>query len=89
MYLLYEINKPYIAAELCENIDKPDLACEGKCFLNKNLQQENNHPKPQLTEDVQKLVYVHLNKFNIENEFAIIRDSKANSKMRKFNFQKE
>lgn len=30
-------NRPYIAAELCENRDRPEMHCEGKCFLKKKL----------------------------------------------------
>ncbi|MEZ5018396.1 MAG: hypothetical protein R2800_15150 [Flavipsychrobacter sp.] len=33
----YEINKEYIAAELCENKDKPQLQCNGKCYLKKQI----------------------------------------------------
>lgn len=33
----YFANKAYIAAVLCENKDKPQLGCEGKCYLKKQL----------------------------------------------------
>ena len=33
----YFANKAYIAAVLCENKDKPQLECEGKCYLKKQL----------------------------------------------------
>lgn len=33
----YNINKEYVAAELCENRDKPELNCCGKCYLNKQI----------------------------------------------------
>lgn len=33
----YELNKEYIAAELCVNKDKPQLQCNGKCFLAKKI----------------------------------------------------
>jgi len=35
----YECNKQYIAANLCENRDKPQLKCCGKCYLNKQLKK--------------------------------------------------
>ncbi|MBX0332736.1 hypothetical protein K3G39_05755 [Pontibacter sp. HSC-14F20] len=35
----YFANKAYIAAVLCENKDKPQLECEGKCYLKKQLQK--------------------------------------------------
>jgi hypothetical protein len=33
----YFANKAYIAAVLCENKDLPQLECEGKCYLKKQL----------------------------------------------------
>ena len=33
----YQINKDYIAKNLCENKDKPQLKCCGKCYLKKKL----------------------------------------------------
>lgn len=35
----FKLNKEYIAAQLCENKAKPELACFGKCFLKKKLEQ--------------------------------------------------
>ena len=35
----FELNKNYIASVLCENKDKPELNCNGKCFLSKKLKQ--------------------------------------------------
>lgn len=34
----YYLNKNYIAANFCENKAKPELHCEGKCHLAKELQ---------------------------------------------------
>lgn len=33
----YEWNKNYVATVLCENKDKPQMHCCGKCYLNKQL----------------------------------------------------
>ena len=38
----YYANYDYIATVLCENRDKPYLECNGKCYLEKQLKQ-NNH----------------------------------------------
>ena len=35
--LYYELNKEYIAKNLCENRDKPELKCHGKCKLMKAM----------------------------------------------------
>lgn len=42
MVAWYNINKDYVAATLCENKDKPELDCEGQCFLDKKLSQIDN-----------------------------------------------
>lgn len=36
----YTINYDYIVTELCENKDKPELQCNGKCYLTKQLAEE-------------------------------------------------
>ena len=42
----YYLNKDYIAKNLCENRDKPQLHCNGKCHLCKQLNKtENNNQK--------------------------------------------
>lgn len=50
--LEYNLNKEYIASVLCENRNKPELACNGKCYLNKKLAQSqeknHNHSVPQI-----------------------------------------
>lgn len=44
----YMANKEYIAKNLCENRSKPQLKCNGKCYLAKQLKKadkkENNAP---------------------------------------------
>ena len=37
----YYSNKEYIASVLCENRDKPALACNGKCYLEKRLEKSS------------------------------------------------
>jgi hypothetical protein len=45
IYAGFELNQEYIAAVLCENLDKPELKCEGKCFLAKKIQQAEENEK--------------------------------------------
>jgi len=37
----YEINKAFIAKNLCENKAKPMMHCNGKCHLKKQLQKQD------------------------------------------------
>jgi len=41
--LEYNLNRDYIASVLCENRDKPELACNGKCYLNKKIKESKEH----------------------------------------------
>lgn len=65
----YHFNKSYISSVLCTNKDKPQLHCEGKCFLDiklKELEQKNKqeqeHAKrliESLAPQLQSLVFVN------------------------------
>lgn len=37
--IAFNLNQEYIAAELCENKDKPELGCEGHCYLEKQIEK--------------------------------------------------
>lgn len=39
----YVMNYDYIITSLCENRDKPELECDGKCYLTKQLAQESEN----------------------------------------------
>ncbi|MFD1631056.1 hypothetical protein ACFSAH_14360 [Pseudopedobacter beijingensis] len=47
----FELNKNYIAAVLCENKDKPQMHCNGKCYLAKKLEQAKEKQKQQEKEN--------------------------------------
>ncbi len=36
-------NRKAIAKEHCINTDRPELKCDGKCFLNMKMQEANQH----------------------------------------------
>ena len=42
----YIVNYDYISKVLCENKAKPELKCNGKCQLMKNLAKESEEEKP-------------------------------------------
>lgn len=53
-YVEYTVLKDYISEVLCINQDRPELNCQGKCYLNKQVNkandvdpQSNQTPKPQ------------------------------------------
>ncbi len=47
VYMGFEANKGYIAKELCENRDKPEMHCNGKCYLMKKLKQAQDKEQKQ------------------------------------------
>jgi len=48
LVLNYQINKKSITATRCENRGKPEMRCDGKCYLSKQLKQaeEKENPVP-------------------------------------------
>ncbi len=56
----YHTNKDYIARVLCENRDKPQLHCDGKCFLAKRLKASQDRQDKETTERVQNLPVMQL-----------------------------
>lgn len=52
----YQLNKEYIAKNLCENKNKPKMHCNGKCHLKKQLanqQKQDNIPFKNLKEKLE------------------------------------
>ncbi|WP_422360182.1 hypothetical protein [Reichenbachiella sp.] len=50
----FAMNRDYIASYLCENQNRPELECQGKCFLMTKLRKQMNdtreHKAKQLTQ---------------------------------------
>jgi hypothetical protein len=44
--ITYEINRDYIAKNLCVNRSKPSCCCKGKCFLQKKLAADEDQQQP-------------------------------------------
>ncbi|WP_420603832.1 hypothetical protein [Flagellimonas sp.] len=42
MYLYYSIDREGFIEALCENTDRPELKCEGKCMLSQMLVSQDN-----------------------------------------------
>lgn len=71
IYASFKANQAYIAKELCENKAKPQMHCNGRCHLKKQLakeqEQERKDPRPVVPEEVPaaplpepiRLGYVH------------------------------
>lgn len=71
----YVVNYDYIVNVLCENKDKPQLNCDGKCYLAKQLakesEQNNQNPfeKKQSKTEVQNILF-----YQLTSEFSFTKD---------------
>jgi len=45
VFTTFQINKSYITATLCENKALPKKQCNGKCYLAKKMQTEEQQPQ--------------------------------------------
>ena len=52
----FMVNRSYIAQELCINRDKPELTCNGKCFLSFQLKATPRDGDKQLAHGVEDLM---------------------------------
>ena len=68
----YYINRNYIAQNLCENKDKPNLHCCGKCFLKKQLKnQERQEQSPYAGKDKTEILLFTPAKSFVFNSYQV------------------
>lgn len=41
LFIAYKLNQEYIAKTLCINVNKPEVMCSGKCYLNNKIQDDD------------------------------------------------
>jgi hypothetical protein len=73
--LEYYANYEYIATVLCENRDKPAMACNGKCYLEKQLvkvAQPVSHQKHQHKSNIPQ---IDMSKYPVAPFFDVFRGS--------------
>jgi hypothetical protein len=75
----YVVNYDYIVNTLCENIDKPEMQCNGKCHLTKELAKEagadSKNPfsgKTSKTEIPQFIISQNIPEYTFTSESEII-----------------
>jgi hypothetical protein len=52
--LNFQLNKSYIVSNLCENRYKPELQCNGRCYLKKEMREGENGEKTDSQKSAQK-----------------------------------
>ncbi|HNR15733.1 MAG TPA: hypothetical protein PKG90_03605 [Chitinophagaceae bacterium] len=50
------VNRTTIAREHCINKDRPELKCDGKCFLNKKIKETEQHQNEEAPLQIKQLV---------------------------------
>jgi len=78
IYSYYYGNQGYIASVLCENKDKPELQCKGKCYLKKQLKKAGEQQQKEKTslKEIQPLVYLITNLLtNHQPNFSFVSKS--------------
>ena len=73
----YTLNIEYIIAELCENKDKPELNCKGKCYLKKKMGEADKAEKQsaEIFKQIEFPVFIPHSNISISAEFILIENS--------------
>lgn len=70
--LSFTINRSYIAQNLCENKNNPNIPhCKGKCYLKKQLKknsEENSKLPTKALEQYETLLYLLVYRINLQGE---------------------
>jgi hypothetical protein len=56
----FKLNRDYIAKVLCENRERPQMHCNGKCYLAKKLKQQQEKQDKETSEKVQNTPIIQL-----------------------------
>lgn len=56
----FHLNRDYIAKVLCENRQRPELKCNGKCYLARKLKEQEDNKDKETTNQVQNLPVLQL-----------------------------
>jgi len=71
MYVYYSLDREGFIEKLCENKDKPELKCDGKCMLAKMLQaqtDEDEQPMPMIGWEQVLVFYTDLTDYDFRDE---------------------
>lgn len=78
LYLDFEVRRDYIIANLCVNRNRPQLHCDGKCYLAKKLAALEEQEKKQAEKDyMTKLLFqpMELKSYELDMPSAQLRES--------------
>lgn len=64
----YWANMLYYATELCENTDKPELRCEGKCQVTKEISKTESNRKSATSISLEEINLFTFSNFDLTTE---------------------
>lgn len=67
-FVEYVVKYDYIISEKCENKDKPEMHCNGKCHLKKQV--ENTTPTKNVPQEAESFYYYEF--LQLSNETALV-----------------
>lgn len=56
----FHLNRDYIAKVLCENRQRPELKCNGKCYLARKLKEQEDNKDKETTSRIRNLPVLQL-----------------------------
>ncbi|MDY2586846.1 hypothetical protein [Winogradskyella aquimaris] len=89
-YAYYKLDPVGFIEALCENKDKPELQCNGKCHLKKVAESQNSNEKtPENIVDFKELMFVPYSKeeFSLTTKF-VTKDQPATTYTNLYSFLK-
>ena len=88
-YVEYVLNQDYIIEFLCINKDKPELQCNGKCHLVKELekQQENEPNSLRVSLENYPIGFVTIYKINPFQSFILPLENESFSIQKLYHFE--
>lgn len=67
-------NQEFIAQNLCENIEKPELECHGKCYLTKKLKEDEKQKGNDTIVQGEVILFVDSKSIEIVSEHFFITE---------------
>jgi len=75
----FYVNQDFIAKNLCENRDKPQMHCNGKCCLKKQLARSGKEQAPgQRTQNSKQVInlFWHQSSFAVQQRYQVVTRQK-------------
>jgi hypothetical protein len=77
-WVMFRLNQDYISAVFCINKNRPEMNCDGKCYLSRTLDKSNKESSPTtLPPPNEKSILVYYQE--VSNMYGLTYHSKANT----------